>query len=126
LKKKLSGAAKSLRKRSTDVEQLLWRNIRAGQIDGVKFRRQQPIGPYIVDFVSLGNGIIIELDGGQHKTSQEEDEERDAWFRKQGFTVLRFWNSEVIQDMNAILEVVKNSLIEAPSPLPSPTRGEGN
>jgi len=77
-------------------------------MDGVKFRRQQPIGKYIVDFVSFEKRIVIELDGGQHSAEQERDRERDNWLSKQGFKVLRFWDNEVLQNLEGVLEVIRD------------------
>ena len=77
-------------------------------MDGVKFRRQQPIGKYIVDFVSFEKRIVIELDGGQHSAEQERDRERDNWLSKQGFKVLRFWDNEVLNNIEGVLEVIRD------------------
>jgi very-short-patch-repair endonuclease len=82
--------AKDLRKRSTDAERLLWRHLRAKRICGLKFRRQQCIGDYIVDFVCFEKRIVIEIDGGQHTDNREKDKVRDSWFKEHGFFVLRF------------------------------------
>ena len=99
--------AKALRKRSTDVEIVLWRHLRAKQMEGLKFRRQQPIGHYIVDFVCFEKKIIIEVDGGQHAVETVRDAERDDWLRNQGFTVLRFWNNEVLTNTEGVLEKIR-------------------
>jgi len=103
----LTKTAKALRKRSTDVEMILWRSLRAKQMEGLKFRRQQPIGQYIVDFVCFEKKIIIEVDGGQHAAEKKKDVKRDEWLRNQGFTVLRFWNNEVVTNTQGVLEVVR-------------------
>ena len=103
----LTKTAKALRKRSTDVEMILWRSLRAKQMEGLKFRRQQPIGRYIVDFVCFETKIIIEVDGGQHAVERVNDAERDEWLRSQGFKVLRFWNNEVVTNTQGVLEVVR-------------------
>ncbi|PIV20416.1 MAG: DNA (cytosine-5-)-methyltransferase [Deltaproteobacteria bacterium CG_4_8_14_3_um_filter_45_9] len=100
--------ARGLRKSHTDAELLLWKYLRTRQMDGVKFRRQQPIGKYIVDFVSFEKRIVIELDGGQHSAEQERDRERDNWLSKQGFKVLRFWDNEVLQNLEGVLEVIRD------------------
>ena len=102
----LSLRAKRLRKDSTDVERLLWWQLRAHRLAGWKFRRQQPIGPYIVDFVCFEKQIIIELDGGQHSQRMKYDSMRSAWLAGQGFRVLRFWNHEVLQDPQTVVEVI--------------------
>ncbi|HBB17720.1 MAG TPA: DNA (cytosine-5-)-methyltransferase [Syntrophus sp. (in: bacteria)] len=112
---------KALRKRPTDAEQLLWRHLRMEQMEGWKFRRQQPIDNYIVDFVCFENHIIIEVDGGQHAAENSKDKERDSYFQQFGFKVLRFWNNEVLQNTNGVLETIrKNCLAHPPlNPLPS-------
>ena len=96
---------KSLRQNMTDAEQLLWRHLRAHRMDGQKFRRQQPLGPYIVDFVHFGLRLIVEADGGQHVDS-EHDATRDAWLRSQGFTLLRFWNNDILQRTDVVLGAI--------------------
>jgi len=115
--------AKALRKNMTEAEQLLWRHLRAHRLHDQKFRRQRPIGPYIVDFVHFGARVIIEADGGQHNGS-DNDAMRDAWLRSQGFTVLRFWNNEILQNTEAVLEAVLKELAKGvPSPPPPLSHG---
>jgi very-short-patch-repair endonuclease len=104
LTNKLVNTAKTLRKSQTDAEKLLWRHLRAKQMKGLKFRRQQPIGNYVVDFVFLEKSLVIEVDGGQH-ADNAKDEERDAWLTSEGFKVLRFWNNEVLTNINGILDL---------------------
>jgi very-short-patch-repair endonuclease len=101
--------AKGLRKNMTDAEQLLWKHLRAQRLDGQKFRRQQPIGRYIVDFVHFGARLIVEADGGQHNGS-DRDEARDAWLKRQGFRILRFWNHEILPQTDAVLTVILDAL----------------
>ncbi len=101
----LQHIAKILRKRLTDAEKVIWRHLRAKQIEGFKFRRQEPIGKYIADFVCYEKRIIVENDGGQH--CAEIDHERDRWFKRQGFRVLRFWNNEVLKNTKGVLEVIR-------------------
>lgn len=115
--------ARQLRKNLTDAEQKLWRHIRERQMKGYKFRRQAPIGKYIVDFVCFEKKLIIELDGGQHATQFDYDQHRSQWLQSQGFIVIRFWNHDVLQD----IEVVKNVILKKLSPHPDlpPQRGEG-
>ena len=110
--------AKDLRTSMTDAERLLWKHLRAHRLSGQKFRRQQPLGPYIVDFVHFNSRLIVEADGGQHNES-ETDKQRDAWLKEQGFQVLRFWNNEILQNTEAVLEVIFSALD------PSLTKGEG-
>lgn len=118
--------AKSLRITMTEAESHLWYLLRDRRLCGYKFRRQMPIKPYIADFVCLSARLIVEIDGGQHSEQAEKDKVRDAFLRSQGFTVLRFWNNEVFENTQGVLERVldycnKNS----PHPSPSPARGEG-
>mgnify|MGYP000893519177 FL=1 len=120
--------AKALRTTPTDAESLLWRHLRAHRLGGAKFRRQQPIGPYVADFVHFGARLVVEADGGQHNGSVH-DAGRDAWMRAQGFTVLRFWNPEILNNTDAVLRTILEALahpIQPPLPRPSPARGEGS
>lgn len=119
--KNLIKTAKNLRKNSTDAERKLWYNIRARQLDGCKFRRQQPIGNYVVDFVCFEKKLIIELDGGQHAIEKEKDIERDNWLKKEGYKVLRFWNNDVLNKHDGVLSEIRKYL-DPPPPAP-PTRG---
>ncbi len=116
--------AKSLRSNMTDAEKMLWRHLRAHRFGGEKFRRQQPIGPYIVDFAHFGKRLIVEADGGQHNESSS-DARRDTWLRAQGFTVMRFWNNEILSNLEGVLAVVFEALNRPLSPGPSPAGGEG-
>jgi very-short-patch-repair endonuclease len=109
---KLTKYAKKLRKNSTKAESLLWSRIRARQIEGIKFRRQQPIENYIVDFVCFEKGVILELDGGQHANQELKDEKRDKRLAEDGFTVLRFWNHEVLEDIDAVLEIIRRKCLK--------------
>ena len=104
------------------------------QLCGFKFRRQAPVGRFIADFVCFDRKLVVELDGGQHAEQAEEDAERTSWFAKQGFRVLRFWNCEVVDDLDAVLEVIAAALRNTPPmqegrptdhPVPSPLVGEG-
>ncbi len=120
---RLTLLAKELRSSTTDTERLLWSQIRAKRLGGYKFRRQHPMGKYIVDFVCLERGLVIELDGGQHTEpeTKEYDSERDNWLKKEGYTMLRFWDNEIFQNMEGVLEVIRVHCSEHPplSPLPS-------
>jgi very-short-patch-repair endonuclease len=123
--------AKTLRRNLTDAEQKLWYHLRAHRFMGRKFKRQKPIGRYVVDFVCLEEKLIIELDGGQHAENQEYDQERDSWLRSQGYTVLRFWNNELMNETDSVLERIRLALeheavsSETLSPGPSPVNGRG-
>lgn len=99
--------AKTLRIQMTDAETRLWYHLRAHRFMGLKFKRQKPIGPYIVDFVCLEQFLVIELDGGQHMEQADQDRERDEYLRERGYRVLRFWNHQVLTEMEAVLERVR-------------------
>ncbi len=117
--------AKALRTNQTDAELKIWQALRAGRLMDYKFKRQVPIGDFIVDFVCFEQKLIIELDGGQHSDS-EKDVIRDARLNAMGFRVLRFWNNEVMQNIEGVLAVILQYLqAVSPSPQPSPTGGEG-
>jgi very-short-patch-repair endonuclease len=118
MKKNLTKIARELRRGATESEKMLWWRLNRRQIEGIKFRRQQPIGRYIVDFVNFEQKLIIELDGGQHRKQKEEDEKRDKWFEQQGFRVLRFWSHEIFENLDGILEVIRKAVL-SPSPSPS-------
>jgi len=107
--------ARELRKNLTEAERTLCRHLRLRQFGGYKFRRQQPIGNYIVDLVCLEKRLIIELDGGQHSEQIADDSERTSWIEEQGFSILRFWNNQVLKEIEAV---------KHPPTRSSPTRGE--
>lgn len=123
-----SQRARALRKRMTDAERLLWRHLRNRGLDGWKFRRQYPVGPFIVDFICLEKNVVIEVDGGQHAEKAELDIQRSAYLNKMGYRVLRFWNNEVLQETEAVLEaifaIIEDTVKNSPSPRPSPPLGE--
>ena len=100
--------AKELRKNTTDTEKFLWHFLQKNQMCGCRFRRQQPIGKYIVDFVCLDKKLIIELDGGQHNEIKniKYDDERTKFLNDEGFSVLRFWNNEVFDNIDGVLETI--------------------
>jgi len=106
--------AKKLRINSTDTEKYLWKYLRGRQFEGIKFRRQHPIGKYVVDFINLEREIIIEVDGGQH-LENKKDKLRDRWLKEQGYEVLRFWDNEVLTNVEGVLEVIKEKIL-SPSP----------
>src|SRR3989338_8545860 len=95
--------ARHLRSSQTPAEEALWQQLRLRQLAGHKFRRQQPLGPYIVDFACLEARLIVELDGGHHAARAEYDAERTAWLEAQDFRVLRFWNHEVLTEPEAAI-----------------------
>ena len=96
----------------TPAERRLWRQLRQQQLAGYRFRRQCPIGPYIVDFVCLQRRLVIEVDGGQHNDSPA-DARRDALLRQCGFRVLRFWNNDVQSNIDGVVDVIARALSEA-------------
>jgi len=96
--------ARGLRRQQTDVERKLWARLRARQIFGLKFRRQHPIGNYIVDFCCLEKKLVIELDGSQHAWDVEADRRRSQVLMDSGYRVLRFWNNELIENLDGVLQ----------------------
>ncbi len=112
----LTPRARDLRRNITDAEQALSRLLRNRQLAAAKFRRQQPIGHYIADFVSLEHRLIVECDGGQH-ADNPCDEKRDAWLEGEGFRVLRFWNNDVLKNPEGVVLAILAALNAAdPSP----------
>jgi len=105
--------AKQLRTNQTEAEQRLWYHLRAHRFMGLKFKRQKPIGPFIVDFVCLSHKLIVEVDGGQHQGQRDYDCQRDTWLRQKGFTVLRFWNHQVLNQTDTILEAIRLAVKKA-------------
>jgi very-short-patch-repair endonuclease len=106
----------------TAAEQRLWYHLRAHRFMGLKFKRQKPMGRYVIDFVCVERKLVIELDGGQHAENIEYDHERDAWLRSEGYTVLRFWNNQLMENMDGVLEQIRLTL--SPGPSPTSVRGE--
>ena len=119
---------RELRKNLTDAEQRLWQKLKRRQIPTVKFRRQQPIGPFIVDFVCFERRLIIEVDGGQHAAQADYDEERTRWLKVQGYRVLRFWNNEVLADTEAVAQAIFDTVEKIGGPPTSilPRKGGGS
>ncbi len=120
--------ARALRKEMTDAERRLWYRLRAGRL-GVHFRRQVPVGPYIVDFAAVDHGLVIEIDGGQHAEPSQAayDSARTAYLEARGLRVLRFWNNDVLENTDGVLTEILAAL-DAPgtlSPRPPPPWGEG-
>ncbi len=122
----LTNLARTLRALSTDAERLLWHHLRGRNLGGFKFRRQVVIEPYIVDFVCLDARLIIEADGGQHVEMIAEDAARTEFLEERGYRVLRFWNHEILTELDNVLECIHSALLmDIPSPWPSPG-GRGN
>ena len=104
--------------RSTDAERALWSALRAKRLEGLKFRRHQPLGAYIVDFVSFAAKLVVEADGGQHDEEQRtSDMQRTRWLESQGFRVLRFWNNDVLTNIEGVVDVIMEATHpRSPSP----------
>ena len=123
--------ARRLRSTPTDAELKLWQRIRKKQLYGHRFRRQVPLGAYVVDFACIERALIIEVDGGQHSWRQESDDKCTAWLEARGWRIVRFWNNEVLQNIEGVLEKLALELgaDAAPSPPPPPAgedRGRGS
>jgi very-short-patch-repair endonuclease len=103
---------------ATDAEAALWRKLRSRSLNGFKFVRQEPIGPYTVDFICREGRLIVEVDGGQH-VDNPHDAARDGWLAGRNYRVIRFWNNEVLTNMTGVLEVIATALAETP---PHPDR----
>jgi len=108
----LTNYARELRKNPTRAEDLLWRKLRARQMEGIKFRRQQPIDDFIVDFIAFEKRVVIELDGGQHALEKAKDSKRDRILAENGFKVLRFWNNEVFENLAGVLDVIRKECLD--------------
>jgi very-short-patch-repair endonuclease len=109
---KIRKNAKELRKNLTPVEEKLWVHLRGHRMGDVQFRRQHAIGNYIVDFCAPSKKLVIELDGGQHLEQAEYDKERTTFLNSKGYKVLRFWNNDVMNDLDAVLTAIWNVLRE--------------
>jgi very-short-patch-repair endonuclease len=107
-------AARKLRRDQTEAEQKLWSRLRRHQMKGLQFRRQYPIGPFIADFVCLEAKLIIEVDGSQHADQTDRDERRSEFLREAGYTVLRFWNYEVIGEIDQVVQRIVDALEALP------------
>ncbi len=107
----LTPVARRLRRDSTEAEKLLWSRLRAGQLNGHVFRRQEPIGVFVVDFVCTRSQLAIELDGGQHADSTS-DVVRDSYIREHGYRVLRFWNNDVMSNIDGVLQRIAEMAAE--------------
>ena len=118
MRNKLQNIAKILRRRPTEAEKFMWRYLKSRQLEGLRFRRQEPIGNYVVDFVCYEKKIIVEIDGGQHCV--ERDGNRDRWLESQNFKILRFWNTEVLKNSQGVWEVIRKNCLSCDSPSPAP------
>jgi very-short-patch-repair endonuclease len=119
-----TNSARALRRRMTDAERRLWYHLRDHRLPGFKFRRQHPIGPYIVDFVCLEHRLVVELDGGQH-AADPDDPVREAFLRGKGYRMLRFWNNEVLKHTAAVCESIHREMSVNPAPAGCGGQAEG-
>ena len=111
--------ARQLRRNHTEAERRVWARLRARQLNGVKFRRQHPVGSFVVDFCCPERRVIVELDGGQHASRVLEDQRRTTFLVQRGYRVLRFWDNDVITHIEAVIEQIANAVSDPhPSPLP--------
>jgi very-short-patch-repair endonuclease len=112
LKNQQTQLARSLRRRQTDAERKLWWQLRNGQLNGVKFRRQQPVGNYFVDFISFEKNLVIEVDGGQHNepAAARHDEDRTKYLESRGYGVIRFWNNDILQNLEGVIDRILEEL----------------
>jgi adenine-specific DNA-methyltransferase len=120
--------ARLLRARMTNAEQRLWNELRNRKLRGFKFRRQYPLGGYVVDFVCVDRALVIEVDGGQHSNETRHKRQRTEWLEQHGWRVLRFWNNEVHGNLTGVLERILEALESvgtSPHPTPLPQAGEG-
>ena len=113
----LTSRSRGLRKNATDAEAKLWGVLRGRQLNGFKFRRQVEIDGYVVDFLCADKRLIVEVDGGQH--TPEGDARRTAFLESQGFRVIRFWNNDVLENLDGVWTVIETALESTP---PHPTR----
>ena len=126
-----SGFAKRLRKEQTDAERKLWSKLRNRRLSGYKFKRQVPKGPYVVDFYCADARLVVELDGGQHteESAVRHDAERTRYLQQSGFRVLRFWNIEIFENLDGVVQTIWSKLQEPPLPDSAPhslsTSGRG-
>jgi len=111
-----NGRATQLRKQPTDAETRLWSRLRRKQLDGLRFRRQAPIGPYVVDFFCPVAKLVIEVDGGQHAEQQDYDDQRTRWLEERGYRVVRFWNNDVLANTEGVLAEILRAVRLSPPP----------
>jgi len=117
--------ARQLRRSATLAEVRLWSHLRRKQLAGFRFRRQHPLGNYIVDFFCPEARLVVEADGGQHSEDNAHDAARTEWLEKRGYRVLRFWNTDILASTEEVLAAILGALRARPPSLPSPSRGEG-
>jgi len=113
--------ARHLRRNQTEAEKALWRFLRRKKSDGFHFRRQCPVGPYIADFLCYSARLVIEVDGGQHGSDEGllHDQKRSEWLNANGFRVIRFWNNDVLANLEGVSEMIEKALCAKPTPTPN-------
>ena len=110
VRRQISPHASRLRRDMTDVERAIWAALRNRQLEGFKFRRQATVGPFVVDFLCVEAALVIELDGGQH--SEEADRGRTEFLEGRGLSVMRFWNSDVVDNLDGVIEAIRMALLQ--------------
>jgi very-short-patch-repair endonuclease len=120
--KRPTARSRELRAHATDAERRLWAHLSARQVAGTRFNRQFPVGPFICDFVSRTAKLIIEVDGGQHAQQVEVDARRTAYLKSKGYRVVRFWNNDVLENIDGVVLRIEGILMDSPSPSPSRKR----
>jgi very-short-patch-repair endonuclease len=116
--------AQELRNNATDAERKLWQHVSRRQLGGYKFSRQMPLGPFICDFMCREAKLVVELDGGQHGDRVEQDASRTRFLETGGYRVIRFWNNDVLGNVDGVLQTILEALGNAPPPTP-PASGRG-
>ena len=115
--------SRELRNNATKAERVLWTILGNRRLSGVRFNRQVPIGPYICDFVARGAKLVIELDGGQHGSQADYDSARTDFLSARGYRVIRFWNNDVLGNLDGVATTIEQALMDSPSPNPSRDAG---
>ncbi|WP_109807098.1 endonuclease domain-containing protein [Sphingosinithalassobacter portus] len=122
--------ARELRNSATEAEKLLWARLRRSQLGGLKFSRQMPVAGFVADFMCRSEKLVVELDGSQHFDNAKSDAERTRRIEAQGFRVIRFWNSDVMTNMDGVLEAIlaaaEKRREREPTPQPHPVNGRGS
>ena len=118
--------ARRLRVNTTDAETKLWRYLRRLETKGTHFRRQVPIGPYVADFACMAARLVIEIDGSQHAEdeSKARDDKRTRWLESEGYRVVRFWNNDLVQNLDGVLDVIYGALYGSRDTEPKPLKHE--
>ena len=116
--------ARKLRNDPTEAEKRLWCHLSRRQLQGYKFSRQMPVGPFICDFMCREAKLIVEVDGGQHDPREPLDQNRTTWIEQEGYKLIRFWNNEVFDNLDGVLETIRHALSAGPPPAP-PASGRG-